>query len=154
MGEEGLVIAMVLTIIAGVALMIAAMTNRRKVREMEHRERLAMIDRGLMPSPESNPPGFDAAAGLGDAPAAAPDRRERYRTAGILLIGFGVGLMCLIGIAGGSPEIGVGIGGAWVSLGAASLLNYMLLSRREEDSRAARWTPPPRRPEPPANITQ
>ena len=152
MGEEGVVIFMALTIIAGVALMIAAMTNRRKVREMEHRERLAMIDRGLMPSPESNPRGFDAAAGLGETPAATPDRRERYRTAGIMLIGRGIGLMCLIGIAGNSPEIGVGIGGAWVSLGAASLLNYMLLSRREEDSRAARWSPPPRRPEPPANI--
>jgi hypothetical protein len=153
MGEEGVVISMALTIIAGVALMIAAMTNRRKVREMEHRERLAMIDRGLMPSPESNPRGFDAAAGLGEAPAATPDRRERYRTAGIMLIGLGVGLMCLIGIAGNSPEIGVGIGGAWVSLGAASLLNYMLLSRREEDTRTARWTPPPPRPEPPANLT-
>jgi NADH:ubiquinone oxidoreductase subunit 3 (subunit A) len=152
MGEEGIVIFMVLTIIAGVALMIAAMTNRRKVREMEHRERLAMIDRGLIPSPESNPAGFDAAAGLAAAASDEPDRRNRYRTAGIMLIGFGVGLMFLIGVAGSAPETGVGIGGAWVSLGAASLLNYFLLSRRDEESRAARWSPPPRRPEPPTNI--
>jgi uncharacterized protein DUF6249 len=151
MEEEGIVIFMVLTIIAGVTLMIAAMTNRRKMREMEHRERLAMIDRGLMPSPESNPAGFDAAAGLGEAPTDAPDRRNRYRTAGILLIGLGVGLMFLIGIAGNSPDTGVGIGGAWVSLGAASLLNYFLMSRRDEENRA-RWSPPPRRPEPPRNI--
>lgn len=152
MGDGGLIVFMVLTIIAGVALMIAAMANRRQVREMEHRERLAMIDRGLMPSPESNPAGFDAAAGLGERPTETADRRDRYRTAGILLIGLGIGLMCLIGIAGNSPDVGVGVGGAWISLGAASLLNYFLLSRRDEESRAARWSPPPRRPEPPTNI--
>ena len=152
MGDGGVIVFMVLTIMAGVALMIAAMTNRRKVREMEHRERLAMIDRGLMPSPESNPAGFDAAAGLGEAPGETADRRDRYRTAGILLIGLGIGLMCLIGIAGSSPDIGIGVGGAWVSLGAASLVNYFLLARRDEENRAARWSPPPRRPEPPTNI--
>ena len=123
MGELGMFIFMVLIIIAGVSLMIAAMTNRRKIREMEHRERLAMIDRGLMPSPESNPAGFDAAAGLAEAPTEVPDRRNRYRTAGVLLIGFGVGLMFLIGVASNAPETGVGIGGAWISLGAASLLD-------------------------------
>ena len=152
MGEIGIFFFMVLIIMAGVTLMIAAMTNRRKMREMEHRERLAMIDRGLMPSPESNPAGFDAAAGLAEAPSEAPDRRNRYRTAGVMLIGVGVGLMFLIGVASGAPETGLGIGGAWVSLGAASLLNYYLLSRRDEESRTARWTPPPRRPEPPTNI--
>lgn len=152
MGEEGIIIFLVMSIIAGVALMIAAMTNRRKLREMEHRERLAMIDRGLIPSPESNPAGFDAATGLAEAPTETANRRDRYRTAGILMIGLGLGLMCLIGIAGGEAEIGVGVGGAWVSLGAASLVNYFLLSRRTEESRAARWPPPPRRPEPPTNI--
>ena len=152
MGELGMFIFMVLIIIAGVSLMIAAMTNRRKMREMEHRERLAMIDRGLMPSPESNPAGFDAAAGLAEAPTELPDRRHRYRTAGVLLIGFGVGLMFLIGVASNAPETGIGIGGAWISLGAASLLNYYLLTRRDEESRTARWTSPPRRPEPPSNI--
>lgn len=153
MGELAIFIFMVLIIIAGVSLMIAAMTNRRKIREMEHRERLAMIDRGLMPSPESNPAGFDAAAGLAEAATEMPDRRNRYRTAGVLLIGFGVGLMFLIGVASNAPETGIGIGGAWISLGAASLLNYYLLSRRDEESRSARWTPPPRRPEPPTNLT-
>lgn len=152
MGDGAVIVLLVMIIVAGVALMIAAMTNRRRVREMEHRERLAMIDRGLMPSPESNPAGFDAATGLAEAPTETADRRDRYRTAGILLIGFGVGLMFLIGVAGGAAETGIGVGGAWVSLGAASLLNYFLLSRRDEENRAARWTPSPRRPEPPTNI--
>ena len=152
MGDGAVIVFLVLFIVAGVVLMIAAMTNRRKMREMEHRERLAMIDRGLMPSPESNPAGFDAAAGLADAPTEPADRRNRYRTAGILLIGVGIGLMFVIGIAGGAPEIGVGVGGAWVSLGGASLLNYFLLSRREEERRAPPWPLPPRRPEPPTNI--
>ena len=46
MGDGGLIIFLVMTILAGVALMMMAMNNRRKVRELEHRERFAMIERG------------------------------------------------------------------------------------------------------------
>ena len=49
-----------------------------------------------------------------------------------MLIGFGFGLIFVIGVAAGAPEVGWGIGGAWISLGAASLLNYWLMSRRTE----------------------
>jgi hypothetical protein len=69
-----------------------------------------------------------------------------------MLIGFGFGLIFVIGAAAGAPEVGWGIGGAWISLGAASLLNYWLMSRRPEADHRAPWSPPPsRRPEPPAN---
>lgn len=151
-GEEVIVILFVLIIIAGAALMITAMVNRGKMREMAHRERIAMIERGLIPSPESDPAAFEAAAGLGR-------RREstagvRFRTAGVIMIGTGVGLMMLITFAAGAADIGFGVGGAWAALGAASLLNYFLINRNEiEDPRPPRaWTPPPNRPEPPSNI--
>lgn len=146
--EEATVLVIAMVIFAGVGLMIAAMFNRRRYREMEHRERLAMIERGLIPSPERNPAGFESATGLAPAPDAGPG--ARYRTAGVLLIGFGLGLMLLMTFAAGEAGIGIGIGGAWAVLGAASLLNYSLVSRREPDYR--QWPPASRRPEPPGNV--
>jgi hypothetical protein len=148
MSDNGVVLFLLFTIVAGVVLMVAAMNNRRRIREMEHRERLAMIERGVVPPPETDPAGFEAAAGFGDGGTDGENRSQRYRTAGVLLIGFGLGLIFVIGVAARSPDVGWGIGGAWISLGAASLLNYWLISRRAEDRRA-RWTPPARRPDPP-----
>ena len=152
MGDGGLIIFLALTILGGVVLMMAAMSNRRKIREMEHRERLAMIERGVMPSPESNPAAFEAAAGFTEPLPDTSSSVHRYRTAGVLLIGLGLGLMFLIGVAANSESVGLGIGGAWVSLGVACLINYWLLSRRREEDRRAQWVPPKRRPEPPANV--
>ena len=152
MGDGGIILFLVMTILGGVALMIAAMHNRRKIRELEHRERLAMIERGVVPSPETNPAAFEAAAGFLEPDKDEVARQQRYRTAGVMLIGFGFGLIFVIGAAAGAPEVGWGIGGAWISLGAASLLNYWLMSRRRESDHRAHWSPPPsRRPEPPAN---
>src|SRR5262249_10117748 len=152
MGDVGLLIFLLMTILGGVALMIAAMHNRRVIREMEHRERLAMIERGLMPPPETNPAAFEAAAGFTEPAKGEQDRSFRYRPAGVLLIGFGLGLVFVIGVAARAPEVGWGVGGAWISLGAASLLNYWLMSRRKENDRRAPWSPPTRRPDPPTNV--
>jgi hypothetical protein len=124
------VVALLLFVVGGVVLMIAAMYSRQKIREMAHRERLAMIERGLIPSPETDPARFEAAAGLADPGSAAPRRGARYRTIGVELVGLGVGLAILIGLAGGAVEIGLGIGGAVAALGAASMLNAHLLSRK------------------------
>lgn len=151
-GEVLFVTILALIIFAGVGLMVAAMMNRRRIREMEHRERLAMIERGLMPSPESDPVGFESAAGL---PRSRRESGVAYRTVGVLMIGFGLGLLVLITFTAGDPEVGLGVGGAWAILGAASLLNYFLIGRREQERGASRrWTPtpPPHPPEPPANI--
>ena len=62
--EEAVVLGMTVLILAGVAVLWMAMSNRRRFREMEHRERLAMIDRGLIPPPEVDPDGFERRAGL------------------------------------------------------------------------------------------
>ena len=135
-------------ILAGVGLMAAAMTNRRKLREMLHRERLAMIDRGLIPSPERDPAGFESATGMAGR---KNEPGTRYRTAGVLMIGLGLGLMILITFTAGEPNVGIGVGGAWAILGAASLLNYFLITRQDSDLDHARWTPSARRPDPPSN---
>lgn len=148
-------IGLVVFILGGVVLMIAAMNNRRRLIEIAHRERIAMIERGLVPAPELDPAGFEAGAGLGPRRAgSAPG--ERYRTAGVIMIGLGLGLMVLLTFAAGVPQIGVGVGGAWAVLGAALLLNYFLVSRREFDTFGGntRWRPPTPRepPDPPVNL--
>lgn len=146
--EEAVVFIMGMIILAGVGLLIATMMNRRRMREMTHRERLAMIDRGLIPSPERDPAGFESATGLTARPA---DAGTRYRTAGVLMIGLGLALMVLITFTSGEAGVGIGVGGGWAILGAASLFNYFLISRRESD--LDRWTPAPRRPDPPSNVS-
>jgi hypothetical protein len=128
--EVVMIVILVLFVVGGVVLMIAAMHNRRKVREMAHRERLAMIERGLIPSPETDPARFDEASGLAAEPSGSPRPGARYRTLGIEAIGLGVGLAFLIGLAGGSAEVGLGIGGAIAALGAASVVNAHFLSRK------------------------
>ena len=150
-GEEvATILVFAMVILAGVSLMIAAMYNRRGLREMEHRERLAMIERGLMPSPESDPGGFESAAGFKST--AESSAGVRYRTAGVLMIGVGLALVMLITFSAGDASAGFGVGGGFAVLGAASLLNYFLISRREQPRSNLRWTPPARRPEPPTNV--
>ena len=78
MNESEVAVTIVaLVILSGVGLMVAAMMNRRRFREMEHQERLAMIERGLVPSPESDPAGFEAKT---RAVSADYDPAIRYRT--------------------------------------------------------------------------
>jgi hypothetical protein len=149
--EEATIIVFGMTIVAGVVMMIAAMANRRRLREMEHRERLAMIDRGIMPSPESDPAAFESAAGFHPSPESVAG--VRYRTAGVLMIGFGLAVMMLITFSAGNFSIGFGVGGSFAVLGGASLLNYFLITKREQERANARWTPP-RRPEPPRSPVQ
>jgi hypothetical protein len=152
-GAESFFVVMVtaLIILGGVSLMIVAMVNRRKIREMQYRERLAMIERGLVPSPESDPMGFEAATGLTGRDGWV--EAARYRTAGVLMIGLGLGLTVLISFLSRQPRLGIGVGGGWAILGAASLLNYFLMISREgPPGPMPRSTPTPSsRAEPPGN---
>lgn len=142
----GVFIVMVTFVAGGVTLMVAAMHNRRKTRELAFRERMALIERGLVPPPEVDPAAFEAAAGLlHDRPSG-----ERYRTAGVSMIGLGLGLMVLITFTANSPDVGLGVGGAWAILGGAMLLNYFLISSRESERPPRRWgAAPPRAGSPP-----
>jgi hypothetical protein len=132
-----------LFIVGGVIVIVMAMKQRSKRIEMEHRERLAMIERGILPSPESDPAQFDTSprgAGV-----------SRYTTLGVAIVGIGLGLMLLIGVAGGAPEPGIGVGGAVVVLGAAFIVNGYLRRGSEPPGASARRvaTNAPMRPDPP-----
>ena len=154
MGDgAGVLICLVIFILGGVALLITAMNNRRRLIEIAHRERVAMIERGLVPAPEIDPAGFEAGAGLASRRRGAPTG-ERYRTGGVILIGLGLSLMVLLTFAAGAADIGLGVGGGFAVLGGASLLNYFLMARREIDSIDARWQIPVSRTptDPPGNM--
>ena len=154
-GEEAIVLGLTIVILAGVSVLWMAMTNRRRIREMEHRERLAMIDRGLVPSPELDPGGFEQRAGLArmESPSAV-----RSRSAGVMLIGLGLGMMVLLTFAAESPEVGVGVGGGFALLGAAFFVNAALLAKsappasRDWPSRPTSRTNGPVDP-PPSSLT-
>jgi hypothetical protein len=126
---ELLVMMMVIIILAGVAVLWMAMHNRRLIRELEHRERIAMIERGLIPSPEVDPAGFERHTGLIDEPQSRA--AARARSAGVIMIGFGLAMLMLISFAAETPSVGIGIGGAFALLGAAFLFNSMLMGRRD-----------------------
>ena len=124
---EVVLIVVSMVIFAGVGLLWLAMASRRAFREMEHRERLAMIQRGLVPSPESDPLGFEMQVEpfTGDALKA-----ERWRTAGTLIVGLGLALMVLLTFTAGDISMGLGVGGAFAVLGATFLLSSRQQQRR------------------------
>jgi small-conductance mechanosensitive channel len=96
---------------------------RRTLRELEIKERVALIEKGLSPPPELMP------TGSVDEVHSPGTRADRYRTAGILFVGLGLALMLLLGAAANIPQIGVGVGGAIALLGAALIANSIFGSR-------------------------
>jgi hypothetical protein len=80
-----------------------------------------------------------------EVPQAGVSRRERWRTAGTLTIGFGLALMVLLTFTG-EPELGLALGGAVAVLGASFIFSGMQVGGVPRQS-----FPPmvPRRPVPP-----
>jgi hypothetical protein len=140
--DEMMVFALLLNtvfVVGGVGVILMAMHQRTRKLEMQHRERLAMIERGMLPSPETDPEQFEASL---NRPAAS-----RHTTLGIAIVGLGLGLMLLIGVAGGAPDAGIGVGGAIVVLGGAFIVNGYL-QRDSRPTRPPRPTDPSRPPAP------
>jgi hypothetical protein len=111
----------ILSIIGSFTYVIVLTLSRARVRELEVRERIAMIERGLVPAPEVDPRGFDRAM-------RRLDRHEyrgsgRHQRAGVTLMGVGFGLMVLIGVAFGNMSAGFGVGGFLVIMGLAFFIN-------------------------------
>lgn len=137
-----LAIILNVTFLAGViVIVVVAMWRRTKIQEMQHRERMAMIERGLMPSPERDPAAFDAAMQR-QSPGTSP-----FTTLGVAVIAIGFGVMLIIAVAAREPSIGIGVGGAIVLLGLAFTINGALHRQR--------YVPPPptsSMPRPPAPL--
>ena len=130
-GEEVSIALMSLgTLVAGVMVIMAGLNYRARIRELQHKERLAMIEKGLVPPPEFEP------AAPGSAPA------SRSRSLGIIIVGLGFALMFLIGIAGGAADSGVGVGGAVAILGAAFIVRSIYAAPSRPPSYPAAPAPP------------
>jgi hypothetical protein len=133
-----IVLILCLLIIAAVVVVGMGIQSRRQIREMEHRERLAMIERGLPPPADFESIAVERSLSIEDAAMYA--RVLRWRTAGIIMIGLGLAYFFLVSFAVRKPELGVGVGGAFTAIGAAFFVNALMLQK------SARI--PPRRAEP------
>lgn len=119
----------IVMIVAFWAYMVVHSLAKTRVRELEIRERIAMIEKGLVPPPEVDPRGFDRAMAHYERRAGAP---YRHRRAGITLVGVGLGLVVMIAFAGEAPQKAVGIGGFIVLLGLAFVVNSVLEQRQSD----------------------
>lgn len=142
------VLVPIVAIVGGIAAAIAGTFARVRVRELEIRERIALIEKGIVPPPEVDPQGFDrgihqynAAYGWYGSGRSA----GRHRRAGITLLGVGLGLMVLIGFSG-SPDEGFAVGGFICILGVAFLINSFFESRSTPSPPGPPPPPSPRSP--------
>jgi hypothetical protein len=120
------------SMLSGVFLVYLAFRHRSEALERQHRERMAMIDRGQVPPPV--PPAQRSHAAS-----------SRSMSLGIIVVGFGLGLMTLISIAAGTPDVGVGLGGAIVILGGSFFVRSLIV-RSEPQSQNSPVLPPPSPP--------
>ena len=114
----------IVAIAGGILAGIVATVSRGRVRELEIRERIAMIERGMVPPPESDPREFDRrmhSVRVIQREHVAP----RHRSAGVILIAVGLGMMVLLTYAGGVPREALGIGGFIVILGLGFFVNSL-----------------------------
>jgi hypothetical protein len=133
--EVTIAVIPILMLLGLVVLAAVEMWRRGRTAEMAHRERMAMIDKGLVPPPEPSVSAsvFGPEGRTGPHVRQTPTGRQRearFRTLGVQLIGLGFALMLIIGLTAGAPEAGVGTGGAVAVLGVALVVNGYL-SRRD-----------------------
>ena len=139
-GEELFAVVFVFGMFAGVFIVYMGLRQRSMQIEMVHRERMAMIERGQIPLAEPT------------HTRTSPERHTVYHdvpstramSVGIIVVGLGIALMTIISIAGESPEVGVGVGGAIAILGGAFIVRSLLVRPDTTSPRQEyRSTPPP-----------
>ena len=111
-----------LAVLIGVFTLLAlGITRSGRLREARMRERLVMIEKGLVPPPELDPEAFER-----DLAGAQVIARRRFMGAGIILVSIGLAVGVIIGIAADTPRVALGIGGGIAILGAGLIANAVL----------------------------
>ena len=103
-----------------------------QARDRLHRERLAMIEKGLVPPPESDPGQFERMMDWHPSSAGSPDRVSRSIRSGLLVIATGIGLVLMNYLQSGDVRRGLGIGAFLVVIGVAFLLNAVFEARAKQ----------------------
>ena len=118
----------IVAIIGGISVAIVNSIGRARVRELEIRERIAMIERGMVPAPEADPNGFERRMHTIDRMQHG-NAGSRFRTGGIMVTSVGFGLMMLLSFVG-APREGIGVGGFLVIIGFGLFVNSLFSSPR------------------------
>jgi len=113
----------IVAIVGGITVAIVSTIAKGRVREMEIRERIAMIERGMVPPPEADPVGFERSLRSVEG-VQYRHSGQRHRSAGVIVMSIGFGLMLLIAFTSGEVNVGIGVGGFLVILG----LGFFLVS--------------------------
>jgi hypothetical protein len=100
----GTILGIMVPIVAIVGWAIYAIVSvvmRSRIRELEVRERIAMIEKGLVPPPEKDPQGFNRAMATSPLTPGSPDgyrqyRAYKHRSAGITMVAVGFGLWVMM----------------------------------------------------------
>jgi hypothetical protein len=100
-----------------------------RTREHAHRERMAMIERGVTPPAEA------AAAAIDWRGGPSPNPVSRHRRAGIILIGVGVGLAVMLSVIGTGAR-SMGASAFLIVLGLAFLIVAMVETRSRHDQQS------------------
>jgi phosphate/sulfate permease len=106
----------IVAIIGGIIAGIVSTISKSRIREMEIRERIAMIERGLVPPPEADPAGFERSLQSVEG-VQYRYSNVRHRNGGVIVMAVGFGLMVLIAFTSGEVNVGIGVGGFLVILG-------------------------------------
>ncbi|HEY7442983.1 MAG TPA: DUF6249 domain-containing protein [Vicinamibacterales bacterium] len=137
--------------VAGIAgwvlITLYGMYLRSRRREMAHRERVAMIEKGIAPPPEADPAKFELLAGLDNGLSTVRHdiRAGRARRAGVVIMGVGMGVGWLLALTADN-QVGLGVGGMIFILGLAFFLSASLDLDVSGTTRAKRrsdepWSP-------------
>jgi hypothetical protein len=118
----------VVAIAAWVLLRVVSIVMRSRVRELEVRERIAMIEKGMVPPPEVDPGGFDRELSRRGRSVSASTSRSscRHRRIGVTIAFVGLGLMVML-----YPSFRVG--GFLLILGIGFIVNSLLFERVPPD---------------------
>ena len=117
--EELFSIVFILGMFAGVFIIFLGLRQRSQQLEMHHRERMAMIERGQIPLTEPEVLHVRRVANVGPS--------SRSLSLGIIVVGLGLALTTIISIAGESPEVGIGVGGAIAIIGGAFIVRSIIV---------------------------
>ena len=112
-------------ILSGIGMIAMMVRARQRLQELAIRERIALIERGLIPSPETDPARFET---LMSARRSVNPTAVRFQSAGVLIMGLGAALGVLLAFTARSVGIGIGLGGALAIVGLATFINGALIS--------------------------